>query len=58
MLRAMIEFPRAMVRHLAWPWLLWLGLLLAVNVIAPLFFTATDETRVVLVTCPPKTGPC
>ncbi len=50
MLRLMNEFTRAMLGSLAKPWRLWLALLVAANMIAPLFFIGTIEGIAVLVT--------
>ena len=33
---------------LAWPWWIWVGLLVAANAVAPLFFIGSVEARVVL----------
>lgn len=49
MLRLMNEFTRAMLRSLAKPWWFWLALLLAANMVAPLFFIGTIEGIAVLV---------
>ena len=48
MLRLMNEFTRAMLGSLAKPWRLWLALLLAANMVAPLFFIGTIEGIAVL----------
>ena len=47
----MIRATRALLRGmgtLAWPWRIWIGLLVAVNAVVPLFFLGSREARVVL----------
>ena len=41
-MKAMLKMPR--------PWVVWVGLLMTVNMLAPLFFLTTLEAQVVLVT--------
>ena len=43
-----IDFIKAMAANLAAPWRVWVGTLLAVNLVAPLFFLETIEARMVL----------
>lgn len=47
MIRVAASFLRGM-GTLAWPWWLWIGLLVVVNAVAPLFFFGSLEARVVL----------
>ena len=47
MLRTMSGFFRGLLT-LAWPWWIWVGLLVAVNGIVPLFFLGSREARWVL----------
>ena len=47
MMRVVARFFRGIV-GLGWPWWLWIGLLAAINFVAPLFFIGSLEARVVL----------
>ncbi len=47
MLKILNGFLRGLL-SLAWPWWIWVALLGAVNMVAPLFFLQTAEARVVL----------
>ena len=47
-MKAMIGFTKGMM-SMPMPWLVWLGLLLAVNVVGPIYFFEALEAKVVLV---------
>ncbi len=47
-MRVMIDFFRAMLL-LPKPWVVWVGLLIAANLVAPLFFIGSLEAKVVVV---------
>ena len=48
MLKVSIGFLAAMWRSLSPPWLVWVGLLVLVNSVIPLFYLSTVEARVIL----------